>query len=231
MRSVSDTITTTLTVMALVGGLVLPAGAEPLVVIDFSGSVSSVEGALASEFSVGDVLSISVTVDTGAPDIVSSPTIGGYPGAVVGFAGSIGTYTFSGSTGEAIIENDTFGVDAFGLFNMVPTVAALVNGNVPTRLDIDSRDSTGTALSSKALAPQNWILSEFASNRFAFTFFDGEAFPHVIASLDSIEVTVPGPASLVVLGIGLLAIGAQQAFRRRLILRGRPNSPGAVVPS
>jgi hypothetical protein len=207
-------------VHALRLGLTLAAGASlalasaapaTQLIVSFTGSVSIVDPALASQFAIGDPIAGTVVYESTTPDIQPDPTFAVYSGAVGSGAFMFGSYSATGSSGSITVQLGTSS-DSFEAF-VGSVTGAPVGSFAVTDLGLRLEDSSATVFPDDSL-PTSLDLADFDIARATIGFDDGNSFALVLADLSALSVTpvsVPEPSAA-----GLVAGAfAWFAWRRR----------------
>lgn len=192
------------------------AGHGAIITYDFSGTLTSSFGTLNS----GDAFSGSYTLDTAVPATGLSDVSYAVFNNLLSVTLTIGAFTaFVGPGVELpeIQQDDVSGADRYALVGRNALGSAQMDGLdlavIAFRLD----DPSGTAVSDATELLTNPALANFSGNEF-FLFFagpdieEGQRIEFVSGRLTSLR-TVPEPATLALLGIGLVGIGI--SFPRR----------------
>lgn len=196
-------------------GLAVPTAASALSIrYAFTGTITSVDPALASAFSTGQAVSVVAVIDAATVPNHPIPNTSQYVGpAVSAQFGSLSAVANPPSS--AINVTDDPGIDEFRIggagLNLMPTVGSFGATNIGLVLT----DATGTAFSSQAL-PTSLDLGDFASDSAQLVFQDLSAMTTavVLADVTSVTVTVPEPR-VGLLAAALLAGVALYAYRTR----------------
>jgi hypothetical protein len=181
-----------------------PAAAVTISVLG-SGTVTTVDPALASEFSPGEAVSFSYTFDSLAPDGSGDPQTGSY--LATDLATTWGDYAATATIATILIENDLPG-DGYGVSSEVG-VGDAVGLYALDRIQLELDDASGAAFVDDSL-PTSLELADFGERRLLLRFdYQGlQAF--VTASLDVLVVPEPSAAALLGAALALLS-----AARRR----------------
>lgn len=179
----------------------------------FTGVVTSVDPLVASEFSVGDIISGSYTFDDLAVDLFPDADYGGYEDHYTGVAANF-TSGYSVSinpleTGDATLIDD--GPITGDLFDVFVGVNGLpVNGLLPDFLNIGMYDVDGVMLWSDDLLaiPPDISLAETANGYLRFDFSSYVWF-------DLISLTAVPEPSTMVLGLTLAILGLTGRLRKK----------------
>ena len=213
-------------ILVAAGLLTGPQQANALpITFEFSGTVTTVNPALAGVFSVGQSFSGSYTFESTAPDADGTAVFGTYEN-VSAFTFNYGGGAYVGSTAPgvgsqsgritvgndepAVLFPDTYRVLAFEAIETVngPDIGAF---SVVAAL-LFMGDPTGTAFGSDALPLTPPPLSGFTVSEFSLGFNNGQVDVAVLGTITSFN-QVPEPATLALFGIGLAGLGL--AARRR----------------
>lgn len=187
-----------------------------LVTYTFTGELTLVDPGIASEFSVGEIVTGTYTFETTTPDSDPLPTFGEYNNAITAFSANIGgDYPLSGGTSNDIKIRNNDPIDAYSLNVFNPT-SALVNGLGLELFSISLGDSNATLFDSDALPTTVPDLSQLESNvTFNVTFFTvgGSAPLETLEfELTSLE-QIPEPSSVALALLTLSSVAV--AIRRR----------------
>jgi hypothetical protein len=178
-------------------------------VVTFSGTITSVDPNLASQFTVGQPVSGSFAFDSAAIDQIPANTqIGQY--IATNATLQIGSESYGDANAAIIIDDGTAPGDQYEL------VADSLTGNpvgafAPQFWELHLQDSSASVYSDDSL-PTSLDLTDFDNTFVLLRFGDGAStFADLTASVDSIAV-VPEPASALLL-LGALARLARHASR------------------
>lgn len=151
----------------------MPAGHAALVTHTITGTVTQVDPALTSQFSVGQTVSYQFTFDDATPDTSSLPEIGEYLGALKSAFGTIGTYSFNETTINSnmfVVNNHPTANDQIAV-NPFPITGPSVNGYGPSQIQLwFLLDVTDTALGTTSLSVLPPDLTKFGT-QFNLIFF------------------------------------------------------------
>lgn len=192
------------------------AGHGAIITYDFAGTLTSSLGTLTT----GDAFSGSYTFDTtvaatGNSSFAVFNNLTGVSLTIGGFAASIGP----GSGLPEIQQDDVVGADRYSLLGRNPTGSSQIDGLDISAIGFRLDDTSGTAISDALVLLANPMLADFTSNTFLLFFGSptGGRFEVVTGTMSSLsERTVPEPATLALLGIGLVGISYQ---RRRQVTK------------
>jgi hypothetical protein len=203
---------------------VLPSPARGAIfTVTATGTISSVAPALASEFSVGEEVTLEYEFDSGAPDASANASFGSYP-AIVSQDALFGSYATSfQSAGIAGVINvaDNGGIgpsgDAYTAYSPSndPPTGAPVGAFVPAALGLSLSDSSETTFSGDAL-PTALDLLDFDEASIQLRMNDGMTDAFVQASVESL-VFAPEPGEPLLAAVG----GAVLAALARLPARSQ----------
>jgi hypothetical protein len=183
-----------------------PPADATLIPVQVTGTIVSVDPALASGFTVGQAVNVHYVYDDSVADSAASPAQGVYGGAVQSFSATFGSYTASGPTGSIVVDDGA--TDAYSA--NVDLTGAAVGSFQLDRGFVQLSDSTGTVFASDAI-PSTLSLTDFDFRRAQLRFDDAGTLAFVAAQIDSL--VVPEPAAGLLLGLGLTGVAA--ALRRR----------------
>lgn len=224
MRQVADLVRHCVWIACLAVWLVpTGAGAVP-VTFGFTGVVTDVDDLVAAEFSVGEQVVGSYTFDSAAADSDPDPTLGSY--AITAL-----TVTFGGDYSVTEGSDVTLSVhdgppqnDFYLLYADLPT-APQVAGLDANTLSFSLIDSDSTLFASDALPLAPPDFSEFEIILASLIFFDLPVNQVVNFQVDSLFV-IPEPSTALLLGGGLLSLGAARRWPRRRGARRKRSRDG-----
>lgn len=226
MRSITRV---SLVAMAVI--LALPAGAT-MIDLEFTGALVYVDTPLSGEFSVGDDVSIALSIDDSL-----TPTSGSnwsdYANALVSLEGIIGgDYSFSmNGNATAHLENSTtvgYGTGTWSnswsgdrlAANTGSVVGDTVAGTNPFYWGQYAVDTSNTAFTSNPPLLSPSLDYSLFSEGFGFLSFDGGGgwILYELGSVNLEDTVVPEPATMTLLGLGLagLAYRSRRKDHRRL---------------
>jgi hypothetical protein len=193
------------------------------ITVAFTGTVGLVDAPLGGTFAIGDALSGTLVIDTAAAAINCGTACRRYESTAQIVSATVGSYSLSGVGLELLIDYIT---DEWGfLANSFSGISGpAVNGMPLVGFGLDLRDSSGAALSGLSLVPP--VFSDYQSRTFGLVFefnrFGAQAvLTGTLTSLSVVEptppspTTAPEPASLALLGAGLLMCSRRLAESRR----------------
>jgi hypothetical protein len=201
-------------ILAVIAIGVSEARAE-LVPFQFTGTVDSVDAALAGTFSVGQTLTGSYTIESTTLPRGGSTSASAVFDALASLQIDLGAYSAASSAAPEIqMDNaaaDRYAVVARAVDGLAgPDVGGLPLNFFGIRLD----DSTGAALSDALILPTSLNLAAFDSRRF-FIFFGPIASPAIVGGSIDTLAAVPEPGSVSLAALGGLTGLAYLARRRR----------------
>lgn len=195
--------------------LLAATGAQAEVLtFQFTGTIQTVDPALASSFAIGQAVSGSFSYDTTTPGLIqASGQVGVYYGAVTSAGLTAGAMQFSGQPPAqpidyVLVEDDYYNRDGVRMYRSV--AGPLVQGLTPTQLYIQLWDPSMTAWTGVAL-PQSLTMQALGTTYFALSFGTPSRF--VTGTFDSLTSPVPEAPVSLMMGVGLAAMAA--AYRRR----------------
>lgn len=206
----------------LAGGMLgVSPGHAASITINFSGTVSSVGAGVASDFSVGDPLTGSLTYESTTAPVGGGTSTTAVFNALTAMSFTIGGYAASGAGGPDVQMGNQDGAaeltDRFAALSRASDglTGADVNGLPLFAFGIRLDDTSGAVFSDALVLPTSLDLADFDISNF-FLFFDGFNQP-VSGSLTSLSVVgVPEPAMLALFGAGVLGAGLLSRRRQRL---------------
>lgn len=170
----------------------------------FTGEVTSVAPELASAFTVGDPVTVSVAIDLATPDGDPDPTRGEYVGPTV--AATFGSYEISGNSpgSSAVVVQDGL-VDEFRVSG-VGAVGPDVGMFSPDVVSIVLEDDSATAFTHTGLPP-TLDLARFDIRTIRLIFSnDGPTPAPVLASVTGVSLPEPGCGAACVAAVLALAL-------------------------
>jgi MYXO-CTERM domain-containing protein len=186
-----------------------PAGAVPLL-LSFTGTIESVDPALAAEFSVGESVSGSIRYEPTTPDSEATSLHGRYE-AIERSTFRFGSHTATGSEGTIALSNQNSARPILSLpledrFDALTRVTgASFGGFAPFGVWLIMQDTSMTAFVSDSL-PTELDLADFDSALVHFFFDPGSQ--GLTATISTISVTpAPEPAVGAMVLAGLVALG------------------------
>jgi hypothetical protein len=206
------------TVVGAVWGVLFAFTAESAVIrYDFSGTLTSVDAPLTSNFAVGQPFTLSYTFDTNATPTAGSVTPG--PGfadyAASGWKAETTTFLVSAPAGTIRVTNNSPGDEYLARPAAPVTTSRVPTGFRFSDVDLAYRDASGAAFGSTALPGSSSSLEALANRLFTLTFIeDATSTPkRVVGSVGTLvaaPVPVPEPGIL-----PLLSLAAIGMLRRR----------------
>jgi hypothetical protein len=204
-------------------GAVRPAMAVPIT-YEFSGVVTfhTSHVAIASQFSDGQLLSGTYTVEsTTDPRTGSTSNLAFFDG-VSGLSFQIGSYSGSSPLGEVQVHNNLSGDDEYRVSTTIVDglSAPSVGSNILLSFALELRDTTETAFLDALLLPTSLNLSSFDLPSFTLLFdSDGQGVPIVQGTLTDLRIVAPAAVPGPIVGGGLpgllLAFGGFMAWWQR----------------
>jgi hypothetical protein len=181
-----------------------------IIVVSWSGTIDSVDPALASVFSIGDAASGSFLIDSETVDLDADPGVGFYFDAASIVSFSFDTYSAGADKGTLFV-TDGAGSSPDEMIVVAGFTGDPVAGLASSSFGWGLGDDSQTVFSSDAI-PLSLDLSDFTGNFARMTFTDG-IDPHIVSAvMTTLSYTVvPEPGSAALLAAGLLAL----ALRRR----------------
>lgn len=195
-------------IVAVLTLLVMSSANASLITINITGAVTDWDGGLGAQFSVGDVLTMQYSYDSEAVDTSPPSTSGTY--ALSDFSGTLGTYAFGFASGNITLYPDPtpYGDQIF--------VTGYLAGESVAGADLYLgsvwfRDYDGTAFGDDSLITEAPDLSIMESYGFFLRFNTSEEEVLIVrASIETATMTtstIPEPAGIVLMALGLLSIG------------------------
>jgi PEP-CTERM motif len=189
------------------------AGQCNIITYNFAGTLTSSLGTLNS----GDAFSGSYTVDTTIAATGNS-TFSVFNN-LTGVSLTIGSFTANIGPGSGLPEiqqDDVAGADRYALIGRNPTGSSQIDGLDITLIGFRLDDTTGTAISDALVLLTNPTLSSFTSNSLLLFFGTSTDPVREVVSGELSSLSVPEPATLALVGLGLAGISYQ---RRRQVTK------------
>ncbi|HSQ56135.1 MAG TPA: hypothetical protein VLM40_10375 [Gemmata sp.] len=206
--------------------LAAPAPARAgFVTFTFTGSVTNVDSALAGNFTPGDTLSGSFTIDTSVAALSGSTSTAAVFNALTNVDLAVGAFTASSSGAPAVhmANNDpATNVDRFAVASLAAD--GLAGGGV-SGISIQMfgfllEDQDQTAFSNALVLPHGLDLADFETRKFMLRFTTSRLGETATLSgtIDTLGPgnAVPAPPSLVLASVGGLACLGLRGWRRAL---------------
>lgn len=206
----------------------LTAGAQMAkgeAILQFTGTIVDGDPILGAAFSLGEQMVGTLTYDTSSPDLVGSPTFGFYDAITSYQVAFEGGYSASDDGSDVQIDINPAVPYSFAAESSLSPIGPSVAGLQLEEMWLELIDDSQTVFGSDAL-PTNLDLNDFNLRVFRL-FFEGnqnrtkthgKKRAQVIVIVDTLTV-VPEPGSVMLLGLGGLALALSYGARRRRALR------------